>query len=208
MHLFLFCDNAARMNKSMLTDTQFMELFFVADDYENGRQELKGDADDACTWVEIRCSEDQKITHIDWHRVDLTLVGSLDMALMPPDLIGLNIYHQALRGEANTTELPQNLELLYIDHAEISGTLDLSNLPKTLVDICFCSNQITKIVNLCNLPESLKTFDIDREPLDHASLHIGKLPSNGLILNFYHCFLTEVHCENPADRARIEYQLK
>ena len=199
---------AGRVDPSMLSDQQRMELFFTPDDYEQSRGEFGGDEDDACTWKRTECNNDGRLTSISWHSSFVKLKGVIDMLLLPPALTFFNLYHQALRGEVNTSNLPENLGVVCIDHTALSGTLDVANLPRKMTEFVVHDNAITAVGDIVNLPETLSYFTIGESNVVQQRIRIGKLPKKYFKLHIKQCGFTQIDFENPADMDRVDWQWK
>ena len=186
----------------MLTEQQMMELFLSPEDPEDARSQLGGVEDDACTWSHVQC-EDSKVTSISWHSADLLLGGSIDMVRLPRQLRSLNLYHQPLRGEADTTDLPETLTVLCIDNCQISGTLDLGSLPPPMMNFTVRGNAISAISNFGGFSSNLYHCQIQNEPIKNKVLRVGKLPENGLRPRLQGCGIIHLLCEDSDDALRV-----
>ena len=203
---FLLCADlsiAGRVDASMLNDQICMELFYTPDDYAKAREQFGGDEDNACSWRRTRCDDEGRLTEISWHKSFVKLRGSIDMTMLPPKLVTLNLYFQPLRGEVNTSALPETLRSLCIDHSELVGTADMGNLPRRLRGFTVHDNRITAVVNLCNFPETLKHCRFEEDHIAKKTIRVGRLPHTDFYLNVYRCGFTAVDFENPEDEARV-----
>ena len=210
MHLLLryFClenSHAGRINPSMLSDQQLMELFFTPDDFDKAREALGGDEDDACSWEGVRCELNSNIRCIDWHCCSLRVKGAVSFEMLPPRLELLSLYSQELYGEINTTALPKQMECLCVQETFLSGTLDLGSLPRGLTEMTVEHNRISAIVNFFDLPEALYHFEIKEKNIVERSLHIGSLPEGDLEVDIEQCQLQNVTFANPADAKRVTF---
>ena len=192
-----------RVDATMLSQQQMMELFFTPDDYDVARVQLKGAEDDACSWHEVQCDEAKNITKIEWLSTSIRLQGSLNFSMLPPKLKSLSMYLQDLIGEVNVCALPQKMEYFGIQACRFTGTLDLGSLPRTLHHVYIMDNKITGIVNLCNLPEGLQMFQVRDSNVEQAHLHIGALPASKLEIRLEKCKIASITYDDPSDSTRV-----
>ena len=205
MHFLLCADLsiAGRVDLSMLTDQNLMELFFTPNDYDKARKQFGGDENDACSWKRTSCDGKGRLTEISWHSAFVKLRGSIDMTMLPPRLVTLNLYYQPLRGEVNTSALPETLRSICIDHSELVGTVDMGNLPRWLRGFTVHDNRITAVVNICNFPETLRHCRLEEDQIVEKTVRIGRLPDTEVYLNVYRCGFKVVEFENPEDERRV-----
>ena len=114
-----------RVDASMLTQQQMMELFFTPSDYNTAREQLRGAEDDACSWTRVNCDDGKNITWIIWLVEGIVLAGSIDFSMPPLSLESLSIYRQKLIGEIDMCALPQKMEYFGVQECGFTGTLDL-----------------------------------------------------------------------------------
>ena len=90
MFLSLCLDNdpLGRIHPPIVPDHQIMELFFSPDDFDESRRDFGGDESNACTWMGVSCKPD-RIKMIEFHPVDISLTGSIDFRMIPPQLESL-----------------------------------------------------------------------------------------------------------------------
>ena len=202
---FLSADDSGlgRFDPAMLSDHMLMEVLYTPDDYEQSRNEMKGDEDDACTWSNITCDEEKAVSKIEWHSMHIKLRGSLCFQALPPKLIRFNLYKQLVRGDIDTSNLPRLLEFFCVERTQVTGTVDLGNLPSKLQMLFIMENKITAIVNVVNLPASLTDIAVNEKYVREKSIYVGKLPARELILDILDCGIMDVTCADPADRPRI-----
>ena len=202
---FLTADNTSlgRFDPVMLTDHMLMEIFYAPDDYEKSRAAMGGDEDNACTWRKIRCDEDQNVTHIEWHSINVKLHGSMHFQSLPPKLMRCNIYNQQIRGEIDTSNFPRSLKYFSLQRTQMTGTVDLGNLPLGLNMLFIMNNEITALTNVVNLPASITDIAINEKNLREKTIFVGKLPGDRVYLDFIDCGFTDIRCADPADRSRI-----
>ena len=202
---FLTADDSGlgRFDPAMLSDHMRVQILYTPDDYEQSRNEMKGDEDDSCTWSSITCDEDKVVSEIEWHRMHIKLCGSLCFQALPPNLIRFNIYKQPVRGDIDTSNLPRLLEFFCVERTQVTGTVDLGNLPSKLEMLFIMKNKITAIVNVVNLPVSLTDIAVNEKYVKEKSIYVGKLPASELILDILDCGIMDVTCADPADKRRI-----
>ena len=197
-------DHAARVDASMLTDHQRMELFLTPDDFELAHSSFGGDEDDSCTWTGVSCHKDSGAIHsIDWHSASIELTGSTNFQHIPSDLIAMNMYEQNLRGEVDTSALPRTMVSLCLQECKFTGTLNLEDLPPKMVSFQCVSNRITGISIICNLPPSLCFLDINERNVTQRFIRIEAMPRNSLTIDLTQCGIDKVTCENKEDIARV-----
>ena len=192
-----------RMHPSMLSDQQMVELFFTSADYEASRLQLQGEADDACTWRGVTCTDGHRVEKIYWHDSCVAVKGDINFRMLPPQLRGLNLHNQDLFGQVDTSALPEKMELISVEMCQVSGTLDLGSLPRTLVELHFIENFISAIVSFCDLPESLEYLNIEEANITEKEISIGKLPASKLILRLEGCLFQDVILEDESDNMRV-----
>ena len=208
MHITIFSlcvDHAGlgRMQPSMLSEQQRMELLFTPNDASNGRKSLGENEDDACTWNGVDCNDSMQVTRINWG-ASMKLNGEIDFAMLPPRLTYLSIFLHHLTGSFDVSFLPQNLQFVSLQACNFTGTLDLGNLPRGLEEFYSSDNRITAVVNVENLPETLRVLVV-REPYNTISdLHIGKLPERMRSVVFERCRITRVTYEDRRDHYRVK----
>ena len=192
-----------RVDASMLTETQRMQLFFTPDNVKRVEDFLGRMDDDACNWVGVACYPDGKIEFITWVSRHFELEGELNFSMLPLHLKAMRLVHQSLRGDINTQNLPQTMEFLSINACDLTGTLDLGALPRSLVHLNFVDNKISGVTNVANLPTSLKSFHISEPNISLKSLRIGVLPPGRLELRFAGCWIDRFDLENKGDAERV-----
>ena len=117
-----------RVDASTLCDQQMLELFFVSETANVLWDER--DEDDACTWRGIQCGDTDEIRSIVWTSDEgLSLIGSIEFAMMPKNLVQINLQRQNVTGAIDVRVFPESLQLLCIILCGITGTLDLRCLP-------------------------------------------------------------------------------
>ena len=194
-----------RMNPSMLSDQQMVELLYTPDDYNHSRRQLQGDADDVCTWRGIYCTEAKEIEAIDWYIRSATLKGSIDFHMLPPLIKYLEISDQRLRGEIDARSLPDGLEYIIIVSCLFTGTLDLGGLPRAMKEAYFKNNHVTAVVNLENFPALLDTLSVQESHNTNKSIRIGKLPQ-GLRMLIGDSGFTDVTFADPNDAQAVDWE--
>ena len=192
-----------RVDLSMLSETQVMELFFVPDDYEDSREHLKGDASDACTWTGMECNTYHQVERIGWLDYIVDIAGEINFLMFPRHLRALLLINQEIRGEVNLLTLPTTIEDIQVEYCRIKGTLDFGSLPLNLKSLVFICNGLTGLVNVLNLPATLKHVQINECRVQPKSLYIGKLPSKDLRIDLYDCGITVMILEDDGDRPQI-----
>ena len=210
MHLTFLCADTSIIGKvdpSMLTDQQMLELFFTPSDEREARSELKGDADDGCTWAGVTCENEEHIKRIRWCSWEVRLVGSIDLRRVPPHTESILLYKEALSGTMDVTGLPSSLIQISLQECAFSGTLDLGHLPQGIRSFGVHANCITAVQNVCNLPLSLEHLIVEELQIEAKSIYVGALPANDLRPNFAACGFTDLQCEREEDRARIDTNL-
>ena len=195
---------AGRINPSMLTDQQLMELLYTPLDPKRSRSELGGSEDNACTWRGISCRH-ARVTSIFWSGMadDLQLDGVIDFAMLPPSLLTLCFSWKSLRGDIDTSALPPQLEVFQLESCAFTGTLDLGNLPRTLMVFRVTYEKVTAIVNMENLPSSLIEFVLSEQNLVSKELFVGKLPSARFAVDLTGCGALHVTLADECDRQRV-----
>ena len=179
-----FCAEAGRVDRSMLTDHQLMQIFFTPDDFEEARRELGGDEDNACLWAGVTCIPAHRIDTIEWDRnfdfgrPSLGLSGSIDFSCLPPLLMSLRLSRQKFKGELDTSALPKNLKQFSVRECGLDGAVDLGNLPRAMEYFDVRWNNVSGIVNVHSIPPSIKILAIEEAHVKICALHIGKLPKN------------------------------
>ena len=210
MFLVLSADEShiGRMNPSMLSDQQMIELFFTPDDFDVAHAHLGGSTSDACSWVGVGCADDgdETIEEIDWHSVDLILQGSLCFEMLPRDIRIVSLYEQALSGSVDISDLPVKLEVICVQKCFLSGTLDVGNLPHSLTQLHFLGNRITSLINLRDLPEGLEHFRVVEGHIEEKSIFVGKLPQGDFIVRLDGCGYTDVRLEDKSDSDRVKIE--
>ena len=195
--------NLGRINHSMLTDQQMMELFITPDDHEEHLERLGGDEYDACTWSGIECKAEKQVTTIDWHSARIKIEGLIDFQALPPHLETLNLYEQNIHGEIETTALPPEMKCLCIQRTPLKGTLDMGSLPPNISEVTVTDNKVQAVINFVNLPQALRHCSITEKFLEPKSLHIGRLPANDLKFGLRKCGFNSVTFENAEDEKRV-----
>ena len=207
MQLAFLCAEGCMMGRfdpSMLTDQQMLELFFIPEDENDARSELKGEADDGCTWEGVNCENEANITRIQWCSWNVTLTGSIDFRRIPRHTEFLNLYEQALTGTVDATGFPESLTVFALQECAFSGTIDLGHLPQGMQVFGVYNNRITAVQNVCNLPFSLEQLFVEEPSIESKTIHVGALPANGLQPKFIGCGFTDFSCERDEDRTRID----
>ena len=195
---------SGRIDPSMLTDHQRMELFFTPDNPEVARSRLGGDPDDACTWIQVACDDEGSVGEIDWPARFIALFGSINFQMLPHRLELLNLSYQELVGEIDLLALPDTMKELYLRSCYFTGTLDLRNLPRGFTDLHVVKNRISALINVVNLPRGLDCIRIAEEYLQHTDLHVGALPEGtDYDINLISCGIDRVTYENPEDAKRV-----
>ena len=211
MFLVLCADksDAGRMNPSMLSDQQMIELFITADDFDAAHAQLGGGASDACSWLGVRCDDvdgGEKIAEIDWHSADLVLRGSLSFGMLPRGIRSVSLYRQELRGSVDISHLPVTMQCLCVQECLVSGTLDLGSLPRGLSQLQFLENRITSVINLRDLPNGLEHFRVSEEHIPEKSIFVGKLPEGEFTVRLDGCGYTSVRFEDASDSERVKLE--
>ena len=192
-----------RMDVTMLSDQQMVELFFTPENYSHARALLQGDEADVCSWVGISCTESSvsRIFWQSWGRIPL--IGSIDFGMIPRHLEMLSISRQRLYGKVHTQGLPKTLEHFQLKDCNFSGTLDLGSLPRGLKVFRAMHNRISGLENIQNLPMSLTTVEISEHKVQQESIRIGEMPPNSLIIFLQGCRIREADFEDDVDWQRV-----
>ena len=195
---------AGRIDSSMLTEHQRMELFFTPEDPEDARSRLRGDPDDACTWLQVACDDEGNVGEIDWPWHLIELSGSINFQMLPRRLELLNLSYQELVGDIDLQALPDTMKDLFLRSCNFTGTLDFGNLPRGLTNLHVMKNKISALVSLTNLPNGIDYFRIAEDSLQHTDLHIGALPEGTEYeINLISCGIDSVTYERPEDVERV-----
>ena len=194
---------AGRFAADMLTPQQRMELLFTPDDDEDARAQLKGDPEDACTWLKVQCDRDENFQKISWYSTYLTLSGSVDFAMLPQTLMEIYIVRQAIRGTIKTSKFPETLNKFLIHSCFMSGLLDIDSLPPNCILFVIIGNQIDGISAFSNLPDTLEVFRINEPGLTGKVVRIGTLPASKLKINLKGSNVQSLVHENPLDESRV-----
>ena len=197
-----------RVNPSLLSDHQLMELFFTPGNREESRQNLGGDEDDACTWAGVRCDKAGCVDLINFDKLDMSLAGAIEFRMLPPAVTCARFNALPLSGTVDTTALPIPLEFLQARKCRFSGTLSLGNLPRGLIQLVFGQNRITAVESIENLPESLQFLEIDEREIIPEPTRIGKFPDGDLIVQLNRGAFSAVSYEDTSDSARITFTLE
>ena len=206
MRLTFLCADFSMMGRfdpSMLTEQQMLELFFTPKDVNEARADLRGDADDGCTWTGIYCNNHENITRIEWCSWDVRLIGSIDFQRIPPHTEFINLYNQALTGTMDATGFPDSLIEICLQECAFSGAIDLGHLPQGMRVFEVYDNCFTAVQNVRNLPLSLEHLYVEEPNVESEIIHVGALPANDLQANFVGCGFTDLYCERDEDRTRI-----
>ena len=205
--LCLFADYSAldRVDPSMLSEQQRMELLFTPDNYEEARKLLKGDESDACTWEGVYCDDFRHIGTISWHIDRVHLEGHINFQMLSPMLTLFNLYKQRLSGDIDVSALPRTLKVFCAQDCYFTGTLDLCSLPWGLTQFIFSGNDLHSLSAIKNLPDTLRTLRVTESTVAEKSVHVGKLPDSKLVVDLKGCGITEVTLENEADRRRVQF---
>ena len=199
-----------RFDPSMLTEQQMLELFFTPQDENEARADLRGDADDGCTWMGITCTYEyeettkKSITGIDWCPWEVHLVGSIDFRRIPPHTEFISLNEQALSGTMDATGFPESLTQICLQKCAFSGTIDLGHLPEEMQVFEVYDNCFTAVQNVCDLPYTLESLVIEEPSIESKTIHVGELPANDLQPSFIGCGFIDFSCESDEDRNRIE----
>ena len=196
-------DPIGRMDESMLTDQQRMEMLFIPRDPQHAHEQLKDDEDDACSWEGVQCNSSGTLYHISWHVDALLLRGTVRFEMFPSQLTLLEFYEQALYGEMNIENLPDPMQVFWVERCMFKGTLDFGHLPRQMEMIIITQNRITSVVNMCNLPATLQKIKVSESRNTEKSIRIAKMPNEKLIINLIDCGFTEKVMEDSKDRCRV-----
>ena len=191
-----------RINPSILTEQQVMELFFTPTYAEDAREDLGGDENDACTWSAVSCTGGV-IEKINWTAEEIFLQGSIDFSMVPRNIINLVMENQDLSGTVDTRSLPDSLEEIRLSDCPFTGTLDLGHLPYHLRNITVWQNNIDAVQNICDLPPLLHTLDIcERNVPAGSPIHVGKIPSGVWLANLIFASPEDFAFASDADKKR------
>ena len=209
MQILLTIDStlAGRVDSSMLTQQQMVELFFTPDDPLEARENLKGDPDNACTWEGIECTESGNIHRIEWCSWAFQMKGSIDFKMVPLAVSCINFFDQGLYGEIDTTAFPDSFQELSLGNCLFTGTIDLSRLPPRMRSVRVISNKITGVCNVQNIPETMRLLQIQEKNNVEKTIHIGVLPESNLKIEILTRGFTEVIYERESDAKRVQIHL-
>ena len=205
LSLLLSADSThiGRMDASMLSDQQMVELFFTPESYNHARAILQGDEADVCSWVGISCTGGS-VSRIFWPSGGSNpLIGSIDFGMIPRHLEMLSISRHRLYGKVQTQGLPETLEHFQLKDCKFSGTLDLGSLPRGIKVFRVMHNRISGLENIRNLPMSLTTVEISEHKVQQESIRIGEMPPNSLIIFLQGCRIREAEFEDDVDWQRV-----
>ena len=193
-----------RLDYSSLSDQALMEIIVDGipaserDDFEDEH----GGLTDACEWDCVTCV-DERVTEISFVCYEFekaqfpfdfipplasiviveecAIKGSLDTAVLPHQLIQLNVGINALHGTIAFSTFPQGLMRLKINVNTFEGNCVLEELPATLMYFDASENKFTGEISLNNLPHALHELNLAGNALT-GSLRIESLPSSILTL--------------------------
>ena len=207
--LFYLCadpDPLGKMDALMLSDQQRMEMFFPNFRRKTARVALRGDADHACSWTGVECTEEDAVHAIRWNSDTIKLHGTLHFEALPPHTGTIDITWQGkLKGTIETALLPAQLQFFSVAHCGFSGTLDLAHLPRHLVTFQSKNNRITGICDLKDLPESLEVCHINESWNKASELSVGKLPERKVDIRLYGSSIKTVLLEDENDAPRVRF---
>ena len=199
-------EGAGRIDSSMLTDAQMLDLFLVLDDGE-GLETLLGEDEpdeDICEWLGIACNSESQINEIIWMVTGFGCDAELHMRYMPRRVESFVLVSDSIYGEVDLLSLPTGLQKLIVFRTRLSGTLDFGHLPRTMQNVQFEQNKITSVHSICNLPETLKTLVVREQNIREERIYIGMLPK-GLEPDFSQCGLKGVDFESEKDRYNVKW---
>ena len=206
MHLPLLFTSSdvplGRFDLSSLPQQQMVELFFTPGNADQARADLGGDADDACTWQGIVCT-DGVVTVIDWHLYDIELPGSIDFQMLPRGLIDLSISGEEQVGEIDLTNLPSKVESFIVQYCKFTGSLDFGHLPRSFKELLVKNNRVTGIGDIVDLPPGMTYFEVNEPNIAPRKIRIGGLPAGDLTIDVSGCNIIEVAYDSDKDIGRL-----
>ena len=199
--------DTGRVDASMPSETQHLELFAVVAGNAHLSTLLGGEEDDACTWGGVTCDSQQSITSIVWWSFMLRQETSIsaDFRALPRKLLKIELRYLNFHGTIDLRDLPLNLDELVIIQTHTTGTLNCSALPRSLERIQIEDNKVIGLIGLCNFPETLNYFCVNEKGLKGQVLHVGKLPKEVAYILLKNSSPGEITCAVPSDFDRIEY---
>ena len=179
-----------RFSPSMLDDQTRMELLASGYEAYYDDQPFRtddGEFPDKCTWTGVICDEERNVTEISWVAAvwahgtvsldhlppklkvfeslvgysEFSMSGTLNTALLPPDMTDFSVPEHSFTGTLDLTSLPAHLKKFDVSGNRFSGEIDLTRLPATLCQLFLSRNQLTGSINLENLPPLLEYLDLD-----------------------------------------------
>ena len=210
LSLFASADtlDAGRLDPTMLSDTQLLELCVVTDGNAHLSSILGGEEDDSCTWKGIQCDEDQNVFEIALGQAQLQNTGAtVAFAFFPPHLTNLGLRYAPVSGTVELRYLPPSMQAVNIISTLITGTLDCSALPRSMETLRIIRNRISGLVGIGNLPKTLRTFFVSEYGLKGQVIQVGKLPES-LEIRLANSYPREIRCEVPGDTDRVKYNGK
>ena len=203
LQLFAADPALGRLDADSLSDQALMEMLVdgMKDPSKKKLQDDKGNYKDVSEWASSGSVQvvfvDDRVTQIEFKWMAYTdkqfpfafipplvtsfsligcsLHGTLETAVLPQNLLHLNVRTNKLHGPLNFKGFPRKLQILSIGGNCFSGNCALGELPSTLVRFAANDNYFEGELSLNDLPEALESLEVARNQLS-GSLEILRLP--------------------------------
>ena len=149
-----------RIDPSVRSDSQLLELPFVPQSEIIFRMSMTGHDETACFWTGVSCDADARVIFIHWDIPTSNMAGSVNFPMLPPEIITVHFSQQQLTGVMDSSHLPRKMHFFYIRRCFFAGTEELDNFPPTLQHLYVCGNAITHIGAVRNVPETLRFIHV------------------------------------------------
>ena len=200
--------HAGRIDHSMLSDSQLLELLFVPENEAIFRESMIGDDETACSWPGVHCDADARIISIHWDFPTSNVAGSVNFPMLPPEITTVHFSQQQLTGFMDSSHLPRKMHFFYVRRCLFAGTVALDNLPPTLQYLYVCGNAITHIGTIRNVPETLRFIQIREASVKQELLCIEKLPPGMKKVKITSGIIRKIDLECVSDTHRVVWKSK
>ena len=182
----LAADAIGRVDQSMLTDQEVMEIFLGScDDNSLKNFQENGEYLPVCEWSGVRC-ENRRVIEIHMEFFDLVNAsGPLQFGLLPHRLRELS-----LRGEGNkrvqifAEKLPRTLMYWFMSHCSVEGSFAVDALPESIDNFTMCECKFEVSVDLSAFPNSIVHLSMQYCELG-GSIETALLPRSAYSISLY-----------------------